>query len=337
MKKWGLILAVILLSGIAYIITGNYLIYNNPNNSKNLLIEDWVPVTLLEELKSKNIIDKADSIYIIGMEFPEKQNLLTQIRNNNPQSIASKKNNNTNFLYKNTCLLYCVNSHQLEEPTTLYINMKGDFAFNYYPHYKIIIDDQIVSSGFVSGKDSLYSFKINHFFKDSLVLIQIQYDNDFWGGKGIDRNLHISTININSTNIDSISLYHQIISDEALRNLPQPFSSNAHNKKHYLEDLGIDPNKIKVIETKYTKNRNITLYLSKAAGLYFQNHPQKDFLIATTMMHSHRTYLNFKNSLSKETNLGCMAIKVEYGKKERINKTDEIFSLIFSYLYWLFN
>lgn len=322
----GVMLFIILL----YLISGIFLIYKKTVNSPYVLLEDWISYSIIEDASNYIVKNNIDSVFVVGMKNLNNSINLQEI--NKTRKLEKKRN--TYAMYWSGILGFEIPTEKLKETFTLHIKMRGTRDIKHFPHYKIFVNKQLISTGFVNETDSVYEFNIPNYITDSLTYILINFDNDIATSQG-DRNLYISDIYINTMNIEALTTKNFFISD-TLKTI-MDFVSNANNIKNYLKDLGYDSSKVKLIEVNYD-SFNKTLALAKGAKIYFSNSEVKNINIITAKNHSRRSFLNFKNCLEKKVKVGCIPRKDDTQNKFSLPVgIDERISLILTWIYWWFH
>jgi hypothetical protein len=232
-------------------------------------------------------------------------------------------------------LIYEIPTNKIQYPDMLNISMYGTPVNNIYPHFKIFINDSLLKSGFVNDSDSVFSFSLKKYTPDKNFSLKIYFDNDAMI-KDSDRNMFVTRVLIDSTNINKIASkkYYLLMNNDD----SEFFDSGTEDIKRYLTDFGIEPDKIKIAETN-NELLNNTLALSKKAGNFFKNSKIKDLNIYANSHHSGRTFLNFRNCIKKDIKIGCIATDSENDPDWFMfyENVDERISLFFSWVYWWFN
>ncbi|WP_143525174.1 carbohydrate-binding domain-containing protein [Labilibacter marinus] len=329
-KKIYIPVGIVLFIILSYFISGSFLSYNKPINSSYLLLEDWASYAVAEDAQNYFVENNIDSIFIIGMKYPDSTVSLQEL--NTARKL--KKRENTYSMYWSGILGFEISSEKLKDPSVLSIKMRGSIGDNTYPHYNIYANKTLIGSGFVNEKDSVYKFNISNKIDDPLSHVLIYFDNDHLTSTG-DRNLYVSERYIDSINIDSIATDNFFIIKAEPFNFK--FISNLRSVKCYLNDLGIDSARVRLVETPYCPI-NKTLAMAKGAKEYFNKTDIQNLNIITATEHSSRTYLNFKNCLQENMEVGCIpSEKSIQNKKSFYSGIDERISLTLTWMYWWFN
>jgi hypothetical protein len=83
---------------------------------------------------------------------------------------------------------------------------------------------------------------------------------------------------------------------------------------------------------------NKSLALAKGAKKYFDKTEIKNINIITADKHSGRSYLNFKNCLEENIEVGCIPVKRDIPEKTSLyDGIDERVSLLVTWMYWWFH
>jgi len=311
-------------------ISGIFLTYEKPVQSPYVLMEGWISFTIVEDVSNYIEKNNIDSVFVVGMKNLQPTVSLQEI----DKTKKLQKNRNTFAMYWSGILGFEIPSEKLKESFTLNVKMRGTSNNNHFPHYKILVNKQVIGTGFVNEKDSSYEFHLSKNITDSLTYILINFDNDNRTSSG-DRNLYISDIYINSVDIDSISTDNFFISSPVESNINHIAKLNTI--KYYLEDLGYDTSRVKLVEVNYHPF-NKSLALAKGAKKYFSKTEVKNINIITANKHSTRSYLNFKNCLEENIEVGCIPGNREIQEKTSFyDGIDERVSLILTWIYWWFN
>jgi hypothetical protein len=332
MKKTAFVTIVILLFiALFYLVGGILLVYEKPVKSPYVLLEDWIWPPVLEDASSYIIEQNIDSVFIVGVK---NSNTSVSLQEINKTKKLKKNLNNIYALYDGGILGFDIPTDKLGESFTLNVKMHGTSYANLFPYYRIFFNKQFINSGFVNEQDAVYQFVVSKKTTDSLTTIFINFDNAMSDSEE-DRILYISDIYIDTMDIDSIMLNHFFISytEEPIINFVSPMNSI----KYYIGDRGYDTSKVKLIEVNYD-SYNKTLALAKGAKKYFRNTEIKNINIITVNKHSRRSYLNFKNCLGKNIEVGCIPFKtIIEEEKSFFESIDERVSLLFSWIYWWFH
>ena len=204
--------------------------------------------------------------------------------------------------------------------------MYGKSYAELLPHFQIFYNQQFINSGFVTEQDSVYQYTVSKETTDSLNYILINFDNDMSDGKD-DRILYISRICLDKMDIDSIMLDNFFL----------PYIKNMIPRmnfvKKYLGDRGYDTLRVKLIAVNDAYNK--TLALAKGAQMYFSKNEVKNINILTMNNHSNRSYINFKNCLERNMEVGCIPVKTNIEKKTPfLGGLDARGSLLLTWIYW---
>lgn len=322
----GIVLFIILF----YVISGLFLSYNKPVESPYVLLEDWISYTIVDDALNYIAENSIDSVFVVGMKNSNTSVGLQEI----DKSRKLEKTRNTYAVLWDGILGFEIPSEKLKESFTLNLKMRGTGDNEHFPHYGIFANNRLIGSGFVNEKDSSYEFILSKNSADSLTYILINFDNDRLTSTG-DRNLYISDINIDSVNIDSVSSDNFFIS-----NTVKPYFnyvSKLYSIKYYLGDLGYDTSRVKPVEVNYDPF-NKTLALAKGAKKYFSKTDVKNINLITASKHSTRSYLNFKNCLEENIEVGCIPGNSEIQEKKSLYEgIDERVSLLLTWIYWWFH
>ncbi len=321
----GIILSIILL----YIISGVFLTCKKPIKSSYVLLEDWISYSIVDDASNYIIENNIDSVFIVGMKNPDSSVSLKEI----DKTRKLQKNKDTYGMYWSGILGFEIPSYMLKDSFSLNMTMHGNGDNKHFPHYEIYMNKQLFSTGFVNEHDSAYKFNLSKNITDSLTYILINFDNDISSSLG-DRNLYVSNIYVDTIEIESIATDNFFLASTKAPNID--FSSKLNNIKYYLKDLDYDTSKVKLIEVDYDPF-NKTLALAKGAKKYFNKTEVRNFNIITAKKHSRRSYLNFKNCLEENINVGC--IPQEAPEKENYSLydgLDERISVFLTWIYWWF-
>ncbi|MCK5705776.1 MAG: hypothetical protein KAI29_31720 [Cyclobacteriaceae bacterium] len=322
----GLVLFIILF----YMISGLFLTYNKPVKSPYVLLEDWISYTIAEDASNYIFENNIDSVFVVGMKNSNTSVSLHEI----DKTEKLKKNGNIYAMYWGGILGFEIPSEKLNESFTLNIKMRGTSYTKHFPHYEIFLNRQLIGTGFINEKDSVYKFILSKNISDSVAYLLINFDNDRSGPTG-DRNLYIADIYIDSMGIDSLTRDNFFIPNTAEPNIN--YVSKLNTIKYYLADLGFDSSKVKLVEVDYDPF-NKSLALAKGAKKYFRKTEVKNINIFTANIHSRRSYLNFKNCLDENIELGCIPGNGDIrGRTSLYEGFDERISLLLTWIYWWFH
>jgi hypothetical protein len=330
MKKTAFIISgIVLFLILFYGISGVFLSYKKPVDSPYVLLEGWTTYAIVDDALKYIVENKIDSVFVVGMKNSNTSVGLHEI----DKTRKLKKNGNTYAVYWDGILGFEIPSEKLQESFTLHVKMRGTSDINHFPHYEIFVNTGLIGSGFVNEKDSDYEFILSKSIADSLTYILINFDNDKLTSTG-DRNLYISDIYIDSLDIDSLTTDNFFI-----YNIIDPnnyYIPKLNTIKYYLGDLGYDTSRVKLVEVDYD-SFNKTLALAKGAKKYFSHTEVKNINIITANKHSSRSYLNFKNCLEENIEVGCIPENSEIQEKSLFAGIDERVSLLSTWIYWWFH
>lgn len=333
MKKVTILVLVAVMGFVLfYFVTGAFLVYNKPIQSKHLLLEGWLPSNTIESASQYIINNKIDSIWIIGMK-PKNENT-SNLGFSEKDGFQIKKQNGRMKIAWSGVYNYELSSEKIPASGVFKIGMFGTQIRDIYPYYKIFANKRLLKTGFVTNLDSIYSIPLP-ILTDTIVNLMICYENDAMIRKS-DRNLYITSVFIDSLKVEDIAQKKFFVKKGKKR---IPFlGSPMENMKNYLAEFRVDSNKIKIVESKY-KALNRTLALANLAGNYLKNTEIEDLNIFTTTYHSRRTYLNFRNCINENIRIGCIASDSENKPRwfKFTRNLDERISLLYSWVYWWFN
>jgi len=330
MKKITFIASGIVLFIISYIISGAFLLCNNPIESPYILLEAWIPSSVVEDASQYIQENNIDSVFVIGMKNSNKSISLEEIDKSKPL----QKKEDAYALYWDAVLGFEIPSSKLQESFTLNIGMHGTSDNDFFPHFKIVVNNRVIATGFVSSEDSVYKFPVLGKITDSSTYILIHFDNDEPTSIG-DRNLYVSSINLNSVQIDSIKTGSFLVPSSV--ELNADCISKLHTVKYYLSDLGYDTARVRLVEVEYD-SFNKSLAIAKGAKQYFFSTEINSINIFTTTIHSRRSYFNFKNCLKKNIEVGCIPGNSNKQKEASLyGGFDERISLLATWIYWWFH
>ena len=328
MKKAAFIASVILvLTALLYVATGKLLSCEKPIKSRYVLLEGWISHTVLENASNYIVDNNIDSVFIVGMKNSISSIEIPVINKNRK---LKKHGNNEYVIYWSGILGFEIPTEKLQESFTLNVKMHGKGYAKLFPHYRVFFNQQLISTGFVNEKDSVYKFNISTNATDSVSCIQFNYDNNI-----SDRTLYISGIYIDTMDIDSLMLdnfFNSYAEMQAIHYVPK-----INDIKYYLGDRGFDTSKVKFIEVT-EESFSKTLALAKGAEKYFSKNGIKNINIITANKHSSRSYLNFRKCLEKNTEVGCIPVATFVDNETSIPAgLDERISLLISWIYWWFH
>ncbi|MBN1186777.1 MAG: hypothetical protein JXB49_31150 [Bacteroidales bacterium] len=328
MKKTAFIASgILLICTLLYIISGSLLTFNKPIKSPYILLEDWISSSVLEEATNYIVENGIDSIFIVGMKNP---NTSVSKKEFDKTRKLKKNKNNEYILYWGGILGFEIPIEELEESFTLQVKMRGKRYANLFPHYRIFFNQQLINSGFVSEKDSVYQFTVSKNSTDSSAFVIINFDNNF-----ADKTLFISDVSIDRKDMGSIMLDNFFISYSEKPDFN--YVPKTNEIKNYIGDRGFDTSKVKIIEVGYA-SFNRTLALAKGAKKHFNNSKVKSINIITVNNHSRRSYINFNNCLEKNMKVGCIPLSPVVKKEVSfLGGLDGRVSLLLTWMYWWFH
>lgn len=319
----GIVVCIFLL----YILSGKLLTVEKPVKSPYVLLEDWVSYTTVEDASAYIVENNIDSVFVIGMRESTTSRSLQEV----DKTRKLQKDRNTYSMYWNGTLGFEIPSEKLQESSILHVKMRGTSDYKHYPHYTICLNKQVIGSGFVNEAYSAYEFILSGKTTDSLSYILINFDNDKSTSTG-DRNLYVSDIYIDSMDIDSIARDHFFISEKEMVHIN--YASKLNTIKYYLKDLEYEPSRVKLIEVDYD-NFNRSLALAKGAKKYFEKTEITNINVITVDMHARRSYLNFKNCLEGNIEVGCFPGNSDTQRSTSVYEgIDERISLLLTWIYW---
>jgi hypothetical protein len=332
MKKFflitGSLVGIILILG--YIIVGLLISINKPVKSPYVLLEDWIPLTTVEYASNYVFENSIDSVFVFGMKNSISAANMPKFN----KSRKLKKTNGAYAMYWGGILGFEVHTEKLNNSFALNLKMRGTKDVSQFPRYEIFMNNQLINTGFVTEKDSVYQFILSKNKSDSLTYILINFNNDKLSSTG-DRNLYVSDIYIDSVHIDSVMTDNFFVS--GTDNPMVDYISKLNSIKYYFDDLGYDTSRVKLIDVHYDPF-NKTLAYAKSAKKYFHNTKITNINVITTKKHSRRSYLNFKNCLEdNKIEVGCIPENDIKRETSLYNGIDERISLLLTSIYWWIN
>ena len=170
--------------------------------------------------------------------------------------------------------------------------------------------------------------------------IIVHFDNDLVH-QNHDRNLNIISVKVGDTEIEANDQSTILIKDDG--KYSNGFDSQASERKNYLVQLGVSPEKITTISFEPV-SRNQTLAAARAFKRSFSSHEISSANVVSSGLHSRRTWLTYKRVLGKETQVGVINFEQsDYRKGSREDNIlqfqhliDEAFSYLFNWIYLTF-
>ena len=343
MLKRLIIFAVLIALGFALFAIVDPLSYYKKLDTDVYVIEGWLSKTELEYFVENYNQDSITKLIICGMSYPEGYIKTKPFIENHKASLTPFPSGikDVRMITNGAAVIWFNNALNSESLSEITINAKGGINRGIYTHINVILNDSLVKDFFVPDSLTSLSFSTDMKIIHSMV---IDFDNDSRCSRQHDRNIAISDILINGISVNKLNTDTYVTSSYNTESYPRGVASQAEATKNYLIQLGMDASKIVVVSSPYTEI-NKTLANSLALGKYI-NANGKDFKkinIITTEKHSHRSYVNYKNTVKNakvgiipisETDVTCEDRKT---KNNELLIVDEKISLAITRLYWLFH
>ncbi|NBC81826.1 MAG: hypothetical protein GVY19_00440 [Bacteroidetes bacterium] len=316
----------------------NYLTITTKTNATSAIIEGWQNANYLEKIcelikRNKRL---AEEIIIVGWQYQPDQRKTIPIHEALPKN---QLGNNEIHLFANSSIEFDIppniRATKNQSAQIIDITLKGSFARNIATHYTLFINGEKLLSGFCTDTVVHIKKEVQLSGKSSLI---ITFDNDIKHANG-DRNLSILGCSINNYNLfnDPANIYYF---DDHPHQYKGLFPSNSAFAKNYLEDLGIPPSNIKVVEAPHD-NFNKTNSLAKKFGEWYRINKAsapRSFNIITSSIHGRRSLVAFSRQVPDYVKLGVVSIPPDdpfnNSISDIIKLIDEFLSLVYTWLFF---
>lgn len=331
---------IILLTGLFF--SPSFLNCKHPVKSNVLIIEAWIAPYEVEQAIPLINSDSVTRVMVVGQTYPDNKNSLSsavQKHFNNSQP-AEKNVKNGIWLFTNSSLAFDLKDIPFTDHSgdslVIGIRAKGSEAAGYFAHFNLVVNGKYCSGAFTSAVDSVFTFLIDLTSED-LQSIIVHFDNDLVH-QNRDRNLNILSLKVGETEIKASDKNTILIKNAGTHS--SGFDSQAGERKNYLVQLGVSPEKITTISFEPV-SRNQTLAAARAFKASSSLHEISSANVVSSGLHSRRTWLTYKRVLGKETRVGVINFEQsDYRKGIREDNIlqfqhliDEAFSYLFNWIY----
>jgi hypothetical protein len=339
----GLSAIMILLTGLFF--SRSFFVFRNPVKSEVLIIEAWIPPFEMEQAIPMINSDSVTRVILIGKNYADNSDsIIAMLQNDYDVTQQTEiKGNAGVWLYTNSSLAFNLMTIpvacELDDSLSIEIKAKGSESAGYYAHFNLVVNGIYYGGTFATARDSVFQFIIPQPL-EGLQSIILHFDNDLVH-QGRDRNLNIISVKVGDTEIDANDQSTLLIKDDGKYSIG--FISLADERKNYLAQLGVPPEKISTLSFEPVK-RNQTL---AAAHAFIENPFSDDISSANVLssgLHSRRTWFTYQRLLEKEIPVGIINFDQSDYKKgtgegdltEFINLIDEGFSYLVNWIYLTF-
>jgi hypothetical protein len=336
-----ILLVIIVIYSIAMLLCRPFLAINRPVKSSAIVIEAWISPHDVELALPLMTSDSIKKIFIVGQNYPGTiEEMLARIQSHFTNIPSDPSDTNGIWLLTNSALAFnCLNFSRINSDDTLKISVraKGSSALGLPAHFNLVLNGQLAGSTFVESQYKEYQFQIQ-FPEGGLQSLIIFFDNDVFEGKKEDRNLNISSLRINGTQMNAGVGNTQILLEYS--SYTNGFNSQPAEMQNYLVQLGVDPLKIQCIAF-HPVNENQTLAASQAFKQFPQANDISSFNILSSGLHSRRTWLTYQRVLGMQADIGIINYEPNRrikGKRSNLLSgffylNNEAFSYLFNWIY----
>jgi hypothetical protein len=294
-----IIVLIIILTGFIYF-ADIFCSKNKPISDANVLvIEGWLPSTLLEEICLTYNFGNYRDVIITGNNFTNN------FHGSNLKSYSTK---GPLFLGNGAILLKDeVKKSVLKQDNinTIKVYAKGTQCKGVNAHFTLFLNDKIIGQAFTGSSSREFKFELSK-APDSIAMFIVNFDNDI-KIENEDRNLFIDSIVIGRIKLMRNDFYF------ARNDYPERygfgFNSNAERTFHYF--LSLKPASNLHFISASSLQRNFTKYSAQTCKKFLQTkYPGQNLKInvISTDLHSARSYFTYKKELTGQ-HIGIISLK----------------------------
>lgn len=312
----------------------SFLVYNNPVESKIVVVESWISAYEIERIVEYLHKEPEAQCLVVGKNylsqagsFVDKGSLESNHKNKDKKDI---------WLLVNSSLFFNITEmpiFQRGDSVTISVNAKGTRAATHFPYFNVIINDKVEKGFFVNDVYGEYSFKTS-IPETGIQSILLRFTNDIFTG-GMDRNLNIYSIMIDDFEIlaTSESTYEM---EEQTKEFTG-FRSQPDEVANYLIALGVNPHQIKELSFDPVE-MNQTLASAKALKGYISKNNITNLNVLSSGFHSRRTWFTYHKMLESEVEVGTIYYPpVNYLQENWFNHFFGYVDIVHEYLSYLVN
>lgn len=312
----------------------HFLSYKKPVESKNFLIEAWISSYEIEQAVMDYGNNPDSRFYIVGYQYPK---LEPEWNNTTNPTITSERTNNPGvWLYANSSLGFSLPSEfSLIQGNTMQIivTAKGQETANHFAYFNLVINGKCIGGEFTKAHYQEYAFDWV-LSEEGLKTCYIKFNNDLVVNNN-DRNLNVQSVKIANHLLIAEKSNTNLVRD--LNNLTSGFTSQAEEVGYYVQQLGIDPKQITIVDFKPVQSNQ-----TRAAAEEFNDFNSPSPLVAinviTSDIHSRRTWLTYHKIIGNQTNVGVLYYPtIGVGKIDASKKHTEFFYVIDEFLAYFVN
>lgn len=312
----------------------HFLSYKKPVDSKNFLIEAWISSYEIEQAVLDYGYDADSRFYIVGYQYPKLEPKWEKTIN--PDSTSERTNNQGVWLYANSSLGFVLPTELgLFQGNTIQIivTAKGQETANQFAYFNLVINGKCIGGEFTQTDYLEYAFDWV-LSEEGLKTCYIKFNNDLVVNNK-DRNLNIKSVKIGNHLLIAEKNNTTLVRD--LNNLTSGFTSQAEEIGNYIQQLGIDPKQITIVNFLPVQSNQ-----TRAAAEKFSDFNSLSPLVAinviTSDIHSRRTWLTYHKIIGNQTNVGVLYYPTSgVGKVDVSKKHSELFYVIDEFLAYFVN
>jgi len=277
-----------------------FLSYKSTVDSINFLVEAWIPPVELEQVVEKYGGNPNNQFYIMGYQYSgsdekERNETINDATIESPQAKVGV------WVLANASLSVIMPAMHLVPGDTaqLTINLKGQKAAGYFAYFKLIINGELIGTGFSSDsyKDYIYKFIVP---QNGITSIYIRFNNDL-KTESDDRNLNVRTVSMDDFRLDLTDLNTKI--ERITNKITTGFDSQAAEVADYLIKLGLKPGQMHAVNFELTEE-NQTLVAARRFRKLSDSLSFNSINIISSKIHSRRTWITYKRILGKKVKVG---------------------------------
>jgi hypothetical protein len=212
---------------------------------------------------------------------------------------------------------------ELDDSLKIEIRAKGSESAGHFAQFNLVVNGKYCDGAFTTAKDSVFSFVVSQ--PDSgLQSIIIYFDNDLVH-HGHDRNLNIVSVKVGDyeTEINERNIF--LIKEDG--KYSNGFESQAGDMKNYLVQLGVNPEKVKIISFEpFIRNQTLAAARAFIKSEYFNDISSVNIVSSGT--HSRRSWITYQRTLGKEVAVGLIHFEQSDFKKDTVNNDISQFFLL---------
>ncbi len=326
-----LLLATVILT--LYLAMPPFLALDRPVDSRNVLVEAWVPASEMENAVRTLAQDPGIDFFVVGRAYPpfHPDDLPPW-----PSGEASGKEDARAgvWLYANSSLEFRLPGSVtavLKDTVTLVLSVRGQAASGFGAHFRLVVNGRAVMGGFAGEDPEEQSCTwISH--GEPMRSVFVRFNNDLKADTA-DRNLMVLALVIDGNRIVANQATTRITRD--MNSGTTGFRSQAAETADYLVGIGISPGRVHAVDF-HAPERNLTLASAHAFREYSGNTGIGSFNVVSSGLHCRRTWLSYRKTFGGEARVGVLNFhpngytrKSEFGNRPfALSLADEFISYV---------